>query len=481
MPYRDARAVSTVHMHYLSAEGVAELEKALGWDRGEGYGARTMASREWGQHLLRHPDIVKLGYDICSVLADARPEKPSIYFPRQGSFDALMWGWGDFKTGLSVSVVRKGPLLAKDRLVGRMLAVHKGDDLLNHHDSYRYRRRGPAVNLIVVQTELEKNQVARELTPMGKLWVTGLTCLVATEEEAAHGVWEDHSRKRQVISTEDIALVEPNPSGYAPYLPGYFTHTPLPPSRLPKLLSPVQTKILDCLFRWPLMRPTEIPPVIGTGYGGRFNDHLQELRDRGLVKDIRDLVAAGLVRYDRGEYRNFPLLLSDAGLKVLVRRDRARHSDILPVWGTEQVDRETGEVKLGTLIGKMIRDIEHTLGINSLLARICSELNYTPEALPDHLASRFYKLRRWRDDRWHPSSSVAPDAAIVLRNGDERLTILLEYERQATRGGKALTRKVNVWLEYWKHNRYDYVGDEIVAFVVPRPSSAQLARATLPA
>ena len=474
VPYRDARAASTVHMHYISAEGVNALAKARGWDGDESYGARTMTSREWERHLLRHPDIVKLAYDICSVLADARPEKPTVYFPRQGSFDALMWGWGDLKTGLTVSVVRKGPLLTNDRLVGRMLAVRKGDDLLNHHERYSRGRRGPAVNLIVVQTEMEKSQVVRELTTMGKLWFQGLACFVATEEEAARGVWEYHARGREVISTGDIAFAEPYPSHYAPYLPWYTSHTPLPPGRLPKLLSPVQTKVLDCLFRWPLMRPTEIPLVIGTGYGGRFNDHLQELRDRGLVKDIRDLVAAGLVRYDRGEYRNFPLLLSDAGLKFLVRRDRARHSDILPVWGTEQVDRETGRVKLGTLIGKMIRDIDHTLGINSLLARICSELSYTPEALPDHMASRFYRLRRWRNDRWHPSSSVAPDAAIVLRNGDDRQTILLEYERQATRGGRALTRKVNVWLEYWKHRRHDYIGDEIVAFVVPRATSAQL-------
>ena len=77
-------------------------------------------------------------------------------------------------------------------------------------------------------------------------------------------------------------------------------------------------------------------------------------------------------------------------------------------------------------------------------------------------------------DEYRPPTSIAPDAAILLKEGEKRRTVLLEYERQATRGGQALTRKLQVWINYAAHGTKVYQGQEVVAFVVPTEASRDL-------
>ena len=489
IPYRDQHEPANANRYFISQGGTEELERAKGWDAKRKHGGIFMASREWQRWLYAHLDTVTLTYDTVAALGAASGLKLHHYIPRQGSFDALIVH-GDLQRDWSVGIVRKGMLVNDGRFLWLMNNIRAGEDMfLNWHEGFRYyNSRGPAVNLIVVGTEFEKGWVWDHFVG-GDLTVSGLGWAVATEAEAARGIWETHGDARDVrFRTAAIVNLKPSRTEWDPRLPPYKAHhTPLPAEKLPPTLAPVQSRALDALFRWPLIRPTEVPPIIGTRYGVRYLDHVRGLREREFVQNPEELLdrwkdydpddlelLLRTVEALEGEKRNRPQLLTDKGLRFLCARDRVRADRVLKRWGTAWRDEDTGLLRLGGDIRKILRELVHTTGVNALVARICSELDYVPDALPDHQSRRYYKGQNWRRGEYRPPTSIAPDAAILLKAGDQRRTVLLEYERQATKGGQALTRKLMVWINYAAHGTEVYQGEEVVAFVVPTEASRDL-------
>ena len=480
--YRDPYDPATLKLHFLTDRGAALLSETSEQSEIE------EASRQWQRHIHRHLDTAGLAYDLVRNLSVLSGRRPAWYFPRQGSFDALIWQ--DFQEGLSIGIIRVGATLPQKQLSARLAAIKRGDELLNHHQSAWGRRRGPGLLLITVPTELEKDWLCEWFRPGGFYHRTaGLLAVVATEKDAREGRWTQ-AMDGAPVSISGMAAFKPTKSDFSPKAPdAYEWLPPVPVKALPPPLLPVQSRILDALYRWPLMRPTEIAPTIGVTYDGRFNSHLHTLTTRKLVKDIRELARAGLVEYDhRGEYRDFPQLLSDKGVLHLAARDRTKSgrnrarsagkdksnpAGLLDRLGTEGKD-DHGKRYLGGDIGKLSRELDHTLGANAVVAKFCKDLDYTPDVLPDHLNRRYYKTNRWTAAEFLVGSSVAPDAALVLRTGDRRRTLLIEFERHATQGGKALTRKLSVWIEYSRARGHAYLGHEAVAFIVPTEKSRDL-------
>ena len=496
IPYRDRNEPASASRYFVSQGGTEELELAKGWDEEQKRGGLFMASRKWQRWLYAHLDTVTLTYNVVAALGEASGLRLHYYIPREGTFDALILR-EDIQRNWSVGIVRKGMLVDDRRFLWLMEKIRGGEGNLTWHDGYHYGRRGAGMHLIVVGTEFEKAWVWTHFAPgSGQLSASGLLCAVATEEEAARGVWtncfSDSKGAHVPFRTAAIVSHKPYPTEWQPRLPPYKAHhTPLPAEKLPPTLTPVQSRALDALFKWPLIRPTEVPPVIGTRYGVRYLDHVRGLRERGFVQDPNELLLERWRDYDpddlelllrtvealEGEYRNRPQLLTDKGLRFLCARDRVQAEHVLKRWGTVRRDEDTGPIRLGGDIRKLLRELAHTTGVNALVSRICSELTYTPDALPDHLSRRYYKGRAWRQtqyDEYRPPTSIAPDAAILLKAGSQRRTVLLEYERQATRGGQALTRKLLVWINYAGHGIRVYQGAEVVAFVVPSESSRDL-------
>ena len=497
--YRDRHAYpnTTLKLHGVTPQGVRALEHAFAMERDALYRGTAplpapMLSSRWQLHLGRHLDTVVRTYDYVGAVFRFTGNRPNWYFPRQGSLDA--WIWQDFAEGLSLGLLRVGPTLKISRLTARIRDLQRGGDDVTSRHRESGGRRGPGLVLISVPTELDRALVGDWFAPGGRFYGKGLQGLVATEEDASVGVWYNPVNNAW-LGIREIAEFQPAPSTYDPVQPEYDVARVKVPKKAADPLYPVQSRIMDCLFRYPLMRPTEIAPVVGVAYNGRFNEHLAALTEAGLVKDIRELAQAQLVTYDISEYRDRPQLLTDEGIKHIGARDRAktgryvreepqpgkrvrkRQLGLLDHWGTEG-ETKAGVRFLGGDIRKMCREMEHTLGINAAVARICRDLSYTPETLPDHCNRRYYKTSNWMGEDGEErrvTSSVAPDAAIVLRDGDRRRTIMLEYELSAAKGGgKPLSRKVQVWAEYAKQGGHKYLGSahhELVCFIVPTDSA----------
>ena len=496
---------TTFKLNHITPQGVRALETTYRMDRddlyhGKGQPPVPMLSSEWQHHLSRHLDIVVRTYDYVCAIKRVTGNRSYFYFPRQGSLDA--WVWQDWQEGLSIGFLRAGPALETHRLTARIRALaHGTDDLTSRHrDSGG--RRGPGFVLISVPTELDKHLVSGWFAPGGKFASLHLQGLVSTEADASRGIWYN-PRTNGWLTWKDIAEFQPATGTYDPVPPAYKGKSRIRnPRTLPAPLHPVQSRVIDTLYRYPLMRPTEIAATVGVSYNGRFNDNLAGMVDLGLVKDIRELAAAQLVTYDISERRNRPLLLTDKGYLYLAGRDRAKSGrynrddqteqkeadkkrdrkqrGILDRWGTEGVTKDTERRFLGGDIGKMTREMEHTLQVNASVARICRDLPYVPETLPDHCNRRYYKTSNWMGeygDERLVMSSVAPDAAIVLRDGDRRRTVMLEIERSAAEGGgTALTRKASVWFEYAKQGGHKYMWHghhELVAFIVPNEAALE--------
>ena len=500
--YRDPHRnpTTTLKLHHITPRGVRALETAYDMERDDLYSGKAavpvpMLSGEWQNHLLRHLDTVVRTYDYVCAIKKMTQQRPHFYFPRQGSLDSWIWQTS-FTEGLSIGFLRAGPALETTRLAARIRALAHGTDDLTSRHRESGGRRGPGLVLISVPTEVDRHLVEGWFAPGGRFASLGMLALVATEDDAACGIWYN-PRIRGWSTLKDLVEFVPAPGTYEPGTPTYKRQSAVKnPGAVPASLSPVQSRVMDCLFWYPLMRPTEIAATIGVVYNGRFNDNLAGMVDLGLVKDIRELAAAHLVTYDISERRNRPQLLTDDGYLYIAGRDRAKSGrynrdevqeqdkkdkkrerkqrGILDRWGTEGKTKDTERRFLGGDIGKLCREMEHTLQVNASVARICRELPYTLEALPDHCNRRYYKTSNWMGEDGEErrvTSSVAPDAAIVLRDGDRRRTVMLEIERSAAEGGgAALTRKVAVWAEYAKQGGHKYLWaghHEIVAFIVP--------------
>ena len=497
IPHRDKHKAKGANLLFVSAEGVAELERQGRVEPEDSRGKLSMYSRDWQRHILARPEVAALAYDVAAGMRAVLDGWMRVYLPRGSAFDALVFTEG-VQRGPSVGIIRAGPLLQDGGFISRINRIQSGESGMEHHRGYRRGKRGPLVVLVVVQTQFEKRWLAAQFSYGGRLATTGVACAFATEEEAARGVWQYGRGSKQVhITPLSIAQTPGDPdSEWLPLYPDpYKRHLPpLPGHRLRPTLTPVESRALYALYRWPMLRPTELAPVIGAAYNTRLNDYIRQFRERGLVLDMFDLVerhwkewrdadvevALNALDALEHEYRNRPLLLSDKGLRLLCILDRASADRILYRWGEARRHRRTREIGLGGDLRKAISDLEHTTGQNALVACICNDLPYTPHMLPDHLARRYYKgeWRRWKrgeDWEYRQPTSIAPDAAILLTGteGRER-TVLLEYERQATRGGQALTRKLLVWINYSAHGIHVYRGHEVVAFVVPNHSSRDL-------
>ena len=191
---------------------------------------------------------------------------------------------------------------------------------------------------------------------------------------------------------------------------------------LPARLGASEKRVLDAIGDWPWIRPAHLRPLLGVG-ARRLAQLLQRLTELDLVRAV---MISGRRR----------LVLTDAGIACLARRDRTAVGDARKRWSV----RRGVPVEPGSALGwrkvpglrarQLLRNLDHTEAVHGWGAGLAEQAAARSQQLvqfePPHRASRYFR---------HQGSprSIHPDAFGVLRSEGEHWSFFLEWERRAVR------------------------------------------------
>ena len=188
---------------------------------------------------------------------------------------------------------------------------------------------------------------------------------------------------------------------------------------LPAQLKPAQKRTLDLIGDWPWIRADHLAVLLGVAR-------------RRVSKLTAELERLKLIASPRIEgQRRF--VLSDRGLALLVRRDRASVGAARRRWSAGLIEPE-GPLEWRNLRGRrtrqLLRNLTHTEAVHGFLAALADQAHATDWRVtqldPPQRASRYFRF----EDRLH---SIQPDAFGVLRRDGREQPFLLEWERRAIR------------------------------------------------
>lgn len=206
---------------------------------------------------------------------------------------------------------------------------------------------------------------------------------------------------------------------------------------------------LDRLADWPWLRLDHLASLLGVGRV-RLRNLLRNAGDWGLI--VRE-THAGRTR----------LALSDRGLTVLARRDRASVGDLRKRLSPELIAQGGGldwRNVTGNRSRQLLRHLDHTEAVHGFLAALAEQAREQGWELtqldPPQRASRYFRL----DGKLY---SIQPDAFGVLRLDGRDQPFFLEWERRAVRPS-TMARRLAPYLRYYRSKRpvEDHAGPPIV-------------------
>ncbi len=431
----------------LTADGVEQL--ALSLDRSREVVLRDYpVSERWRQTLLRRIDAVAVTYRLGSALAEiVGPSRLRWYRSRPADAAFALTG------GRTLAVVRWGRALDRTAFAVRMSRL----------------RQGPTYSgaLLLVPDEVRFRQARRLLRGMPFI------CFLALEGEAAHAsgesrIWRAPSGGAQ-LSLRDVPdylrpegqwTVERVPQrSLPPRSLAARPETREPDWLLPARLKTSEKRALDLIGDWPWIRP----------------DHLAALL--GVARRRVSQLTSGLERFEllsapriEGQRR---LALTDRGLALIARRDRASVGAARKRWSAAPLDPEApfGWRNLrGRRTRQLLRHLAHTESVHQFLAALSKQARAQGAELtqldPPHRASRYFRLDR-------TLYSVQPDAFGVLRTDGRDQPFFLEWERRAIRPS-TMAAKLAPYQRYYRTHRPtdDHGGWPLVLFAFDDPLAA---------
>ena len=204
------------------------------------------------------------------------------------------------------------------------------------------------------------------------------------------------------------------------------------------LLKPTEKRALDLLFDWPWLTPDCLGGLLGVGRPGCTR-----------CWNRSDGWAWPMASWLRG---NRCLALTDRGLGMLARRDRAAVGAARQRWSAQPVDPKgpvTWRNVSGSRSRQLLRNLEHTQAVHWFLAALAvqSRAMGWPEFqfAPPRRASRFFR----HDGTLH---SVRPDAFGILSKEGKKLPFFLEWERRAVRP-VTMAARIAPYLRYYATRR----------------------------
>ncbi len=411
------------HRWFPTADGIAAAEDANGSD--DELLRIAPISRQWFRLLAERLDSVAIVYSVATCIAGAEPDAGPLRVDhyRSGPYDALV----TLADGRTLGLLRQGPLLTPANLRYRLRSIVR-----THYDDR------PHLSLVLAVSDQDARRALRALghptehettfvattgevlagKPGAKVWqqcgagVDSATMLAPNLELSAILGWLadrlDRERKRW-----GHALAGPNRERL--YAAGMRASRPRPADQLDAAyavrLSRADKQVVDLIYDWPFCTAKQLAGLMGGVGRRRVNGALRRLRGRKLVE--RDDTGRGYV-------------LSEEGLVVLARRDRAAVGPVLDRWTTQR----DGDVYIGTSLRALASQRVHQRGVIDFAARLTAEASRVDayellDLLPTQRSQISYDAEGARQ-------VLLPDASFQLGLDGYFEWCLFEYERRAT-------------------------------------------------
>ena len=378
-------------------------------------------SQQWRQVLLERLDALASLYRLASaVAAAAHPIDLKLY--RAGPLDAALLLPG----GRTLGVVRQGAAADRTAFAKRLWRLGQGPL--------------PGIVLVLASDGVRLRHARRALAR------TPVNALLALERDAAltgtaARVWRPVSGSASL----DLGYVldRLRPGGELPgeepplkaTLPGDLAGDAR--RALPALLKPAEKRALDRLAGWPWIRQQDLAGLLGASET-RVSRLVNPLEGFGLV--TRCPAAGGR------------LALTDKGLALLARRDRASVGVARSRWSVNPIDgakpMDWRNVS-GGRSRQLLRNLDHTAAVHGFMAALACQsrvLGWNATQLdPPHRASRHFRQE-------NTLRSVYPDAFGVLNRGPVTWAFFLEWERRAVRP-VTMAARLAPYLRYYASHR----------------------------
>ena len=409
---------------HLTAAGLRRLAQEEGVSV-DGLLRSRPVSTQWRRLLLERLDAVAVVYRIAAALANIHHPIRFRWY-RAMPMDAAI----TLPDGRTVAVVRQGHATDRTGFAKRLWRLGEGP------------RFGGV--LLVVPDETRLRYARRLLTG-----AYAATAVIALERDAAAGATADRVWRlpsvnaavdlRAAIDRMDPRGALPNerplarvslPEDLAPDAPG----SPVPDYMLPALLKPAEKRVLDILSDWPWIALGDLAGLLGL-VRTRTYEIAAALQGFGLV-----------IRVPAGGRR---LTLTDQGLAMLARRDRAAVGGARKRWSAAPTDAGDWRSVSGRRSRQLLRNMEHTAAVHGFMAALATQARdlgwETGQLDPPRRASRYFSY-------FGGMRSVHPDAFGILRRGDAVWPFFLEWERRAVRP-VTMAARLAPYLRYYSSRR----------------------------
>ena len=432
--------------YHLTATGLRLLAKSGDMAMEELLRSHPVSTR-WRRVMLDRLDALAIIYRVASAVANvAHPI--SFRWYRAMPIDAAITLPG----GRTVGILRQG--LTSDRS-GFLKRVWRLTQLPL-----------PGAVLMLMPDEMRLRYARRMLS------LTPVSALLALEREAAvgatdHSVWQMPS----VSGAVDLgdAMDRLPPGGVLPVerplsrisfprdLNEYGPGEDAPDYLLPALLRPAEKRAIDLLSGWPWLNLNDLAGLMGVSRP-RASQIVASLEGFGLVVST---TASGR-----------RLALTDPGLAMLSRRDRAAVGLARNRWSVSPLDEECPphwRNVSGRRSRQLLRHMEHTGAVHGFMAALAGQARHmgweTVQLDPPIRASRYFRY-------FGGMRSIHPDAFGLLRRGSVAWPFFLEWERRAVRPITMAGRLAPYLKYYATHRPADDHGSAPHVFLVFNEESA---------
>ena len=411
--------LALTHRCHLTTGGLRRLADGEGLSMDELL-RRYPVSDRWRRILLERLDGVAVVYRLAAAVSNlAHPVRFRWY--RAAPLDAAMTLPG----GCTLGILRQGLTSDRTGFAKRIWRLGQGPQ--------------PGLALVLIPDEARLRHARRLLAR------TPVNALLALEADAAlagpdRRIWRPLAGNaalnlryalERLRPGGQLPLEEPPPN---PSLPDEARESE---RTLSAMLLPAEKRALDLLSDWPWLSRGELADLLDVSEP-RVSQLIVSLERYGLA--VRPRVAAGR------------MALSDRGLALLARRDRASVSAARKRWSVSPVD-ESKSLHWRNVSGgrsrQLLRNLDHTAAVHGFIADLVVQARAlgwdTAQLDPPHRASRHFPHRGGQ-------RSIHPDAFGLLRKGDTTWAFFLEWERRAVRPA-TMAQRLAPYMRYYSTPR----------------------------